>query len=50
MVNILNKLKKKKIAYFNNHTQKIHIRELSRVESIKRYFDKAFKKVAPPSS
>jgi|GEM_PF-2363099 hypothetical protein len=43
-------MKKKKIAYFDNHTQKIQTRELSRVESIKRYFDKAFKKVAPQSS
>jgi len=43
-------MKKKKIAYFDNHTQKIQIRELSRVESIRRYFDKAFKKVSSPSN
>jgi hypothetical protein len=43
-------MKRRKIAYFDNHTKKIQTRELSRVESIKRYFDKAFKKVAPPSS
>jgi hypothetical protein len=41
-------VKKKKIAYFDNHTQKIQIRELSRVESLRRYFDKAFKKITPP--
>ena len=43
-------MKKKKIAYFDNHTQKIQIRELSRVESLRRYFDKALKKVASPSN
>jgi len=44
------KMKKKKIAYFDNHTQKIQIRELSRLESIKRYFGKAFKKATSPPS
>jgi hypothetical protein len=39
-------LKKKKIAYFDNHTQKIQVRELSRLESLRQYFGKALKKVA----
>ena len=32
---ILNKIEKEKVAYFDNHTENT-IRELSRVESIKR--------------
>lgn len=40
-------LKKKKVAYFDNHTQKIQIRELSRVESIRQYLNKTFKKDSP---
>ena len=43
-------MQKKKIAYFNNQTQMIQIRELSRVELLKRYFDKAFKKVSSPTN
>lgn len=43
-------MRNKKIAYFDNHTQKIQIRELSRVESLMRYFDKALKKASLPSN
>tara|TARA_Y100000991_G_C21804332_1_gene276819 strand:- start:43 stop:174 length:132 start_codon:yes stop_codon:yes gene_type:complete len=41
-------MRNKKIAYFDNNTQKIQVRELSRLESLRRYFDKAFKKDASP--
>lgn len=42
-------MKNKKTAYFDNHTQSIQVRDLTRVESIKRYFNKAFKKSSTQS-
>jgi len=35
----------KKIAYFDNNTQKIKVREVTRSEKIKRYIKKTFNKV-----
>lgn len=43
-------MKSKKIAYFDNQTQSIQVREPTRIESIKRYFNKAFKKTTPRSN
>jgi hypothetical protein len=38
-------MEKKKIAYFDNNTQKIMVREITRTEKIKRYLKKTFNKV-----
>ena len=38
-------MEKKKIAYFDNNTQKIMVREITRAEKIKRYLKKTFNKV-----
>ena len=38
-------MEKKKIAYFDNNTQKIMVREITRTEMIKRYLKKTFNKV-----
>lgn len=38
-------MEKKKIAYFDNNTQKIKVREITRTEKIKRYLKKTFNKV-----
>ena len=35
----------KKIAYFDNNTQKIMVREVTRTELIKSFIKKIFKKV-----
>lgn len=38
-------MEKKKIAYFDNNTQKIIVREVTRTETIKRFLKKTFNKV-----
>ena len=38
-------MERKKIAYFDNNTQKIKVREVTRTEMIKRYLKKTFKRV-----
>ncbi len=36
---------KKKIVYFDNNTQKVKVREITRTEMIKRYLKKTFNMV-----
>jgi len=43
--NIKQLMEKKKVAYFDNNTQKIKVREVTRTEMIKRYLKKTFKRV-----
>jgi len=43
--NINQLMEKKKIAYFDNNTQKIKVREVTRTEIIKRYLKNTFKRV-----
>ena len=38
-------MEKKKVAYFDNNTQKIKVREVTRTEMIKRYLQRTFKRV-----
>ena len=38
-------MEKKKVAYFDNNTQKIKVREVTRTEMIKRYLKRTFKRV-----
>lgn len=38
-------MEKKKVAYFDNNTQKIKVREVTRAEMIKRYLKRTFKRV-----
>ena len=38
-------MEKKKFAYFDNNTQKIKVREVTRTEMIKRYLKRTFKKM-----
>lgn len=38
-------MEKKKVAYFDNNTQKIKLREVTLTEMIKRYLKKTFKRV-----
>ena len=38
-------MEKKKVAYFDNNTQKIMVREVTRPEMIKRYLKRTFKRV-----
>ena len=46
MIHIIKRLmERKKIAYFDNNTQKIKVREVTRTEMIKRYLKKTFKRV-----
>jgi hypothetical protein len=46
LIHIIKRLmERKKIAYFDNNTQKIKVREVTRTEMIKRYLKKTFKRV-----
>ena len=45
MHNIKQLMEKKKVAYFDNNTQKIKVREVTRTEMIKRYLKRTFKRV-----